>query len=98
MTLEQGFRLTTRALTVYSLFWLVDEILLLPADIHGLLHYVRPVSAVVQDPYWIRYYGWLSCERLIKISLSLWAATFFYCGGPTLRRFFGANAASVLEE
>ena len=97
MTSEQGFRMVTRALAIYSLFWLVDEILISPADVMGLLHHIRLLHTAHQmtryiyiddETYWVRYYAWLTCERTIKIGLSFWAAIWFYRGSPQLKKFF----------
>jgi len=97
MTSEQGFRMVTRALAIYSLFWLVEEILLSPPDVMGLLHHIRLLQTAHQmnrylyiddETYWVRDYAWRACERSIKIGLSLWAVIWFYRGSPRLKNFF----------
>jgi hypothetical protein len=95
MTTEQGFRLVTRALAIYSLFWLVDEIVLAPTDVVGLVHHLRLLGMardmgkyVSDETYWVRYYTELTCMRVIMAVLSLWMAMYFYRGGAALRKFF----------
>jgi len=104
MTSEQGFRLVTRALAVYSLFWLVDETLLYPNDIMGLLHHIRLLHTapqldryIAEETYWVRDYAWINCERAIKIGLSLWAAIWFYRGSPRLKKFLFADESQTVE-
>jgi hypothetical protein len=105
MTTEQGFRLVTRALTVFSLFWVVSEILYFPADVIGVAHHLQLLRMaremdkyVAEETYWVRYYAELVCMRIIMVTLSLWMALIFYQGGPRLRRFFLIDPASSSVE
>jgi hypothetical protein len=96
--------MVTRALAIYSLFWLVDEILLSPADVMGLLHHIHLLQTAPQvnryineEAYWVRDYAWVTCERVIKIGLSLWAAIWFYRGSPRLKKFFLPDESQSVE-
>ena len=96
--------MVTRALAIYSLIWLVDEILLSPTDVMGLLHHIRLLHSAPQlnryideETYWVRDYAWLTCERAIKIGLSLWAAIWFYRGSPRLKKFFLPDESQSVE-
>jgi hypothetical protein len=104
MTSEQGFRMVTRALAIYSLFWLVEEILLSPADVMGLLHHIRLLQIahdmnryIDEETYWVRYYAWHACERAIKIGLSFWAVIWFYRGSSQLKKFFLSDEPQPVE-
>ena len=95
MTKEQGFRLVTRALVVYFLFWVISDLVALPQDILPMARYWhRYVMAkqmnqfVSEETYWLRYYALRCCALIIEVTAWLWAAGWFYRGAPAIRRFF----------
>jgi hypothetical protein len=86
------------------LFWAATDILLLPSELHSLLHHLHERSAaatsvLTPEPhaqsvhdYWLRSYLLSLLSNLIRIVAWILAAGWFYRCGPRVQKFFLQSA------
>ena len=99
MTYEQGLRLTTRAIAVYFLFWVVTDLIQIPHEIVTIRHEMQETAIPKASASDYFYYDYLLrsavlslAENLLKIGLWLLAAlSFYHCSGRVQRFFGGAE-------
>ncbi len=100
MTYEQGIRIATRAIAVYLFAWAVSDAIDLPHIVIHLRHYLqlfnlfRSDGLGPQEPsvtYFLRVYAASLASTILRISLWLLAARWFYQCGPQVQRYFGLS-------
>ena len=91
MSSRQTVVLASRVLCVYLLFWVISNLVDLPADVFALHQYWS--VEISYDRHLMRLYS-LRLEALIlKTALELFFAGLFYCCGPRISQFLTGGSA-----
>jgi hypothetical protein len=92
---EQAALIASRLFVAYLLFWVIDDITLLPNEILSIVHYMRATGSVLgtntsmpQSSYFLRGDVIALLDNILHITLWLIAAGWFYRCGPRIRSFF----------
>lgn len=104
MTLNDGFRLITRALALCCIIWSVGTLLLIPTDVIGMMRHLQALRLaqqvgryVEEERYWTRYYSSLAFGRVLGLAVDLWLARWLYRGAAGVRKFFLPNEPQSAE-
>lgn len=91
MSSRQALILASRVICIYLLFWVVSNLIDLPADFLALHQHLSVLSPSSNDTYWSRYYS-LRLEALIlKTVVELFFAGLFYRCGPRVCQFLAGE-------
>jgi hypothetical protein len=97
LTHEQAILIASRLFVAYLLFWVIDDITLLPREILPVTHYMKATGSVLgtntslpQTSYLLRSYILDFLNNILHIALWLMAAGWFYRCAPRIRSFFAA--------
>ena len=100
LTREQAVLLLSRLLVAFLLFWVVDDVTLLPREALTIAHYIRETGSVLGTntsmpvtSYTLRYYALDLLANIFRIALWLIAAGWFYRCGPRIQKFFAPAPA-----
>ncbi len=91
----QVVRIASRICILYLLFWVIDDLTLLPRQILTVAHYMRTTGSVLGtntslpiSSYYLRLYALDLLANLLRIPLWLMAAGWLYRCGPRIQEFF----------
>lgn len=91
---ERVVLVASRLFVAYLLFWVVDDITLLPREVLSIMHYIHdPVSSYLLHGSILDILG-----NLLRMALWLMAAGWFYRCGPRIRDFFTVEAEEPAAE
>ena len=102
MTYQQGVRIVCRAISVYFLFWVVNDLISLPREATTVWYYWKEVSisgSATQaridtlSVHLLRTYGLTLTETVLKTALWALGASYFYRCRPGALRFLRADDA-----
>ena len=91
MTHTQAFRLCTRCVVLYLLFWVLVDTIELPREIMSVAHYWSVLRVGLDSPssaYFLRIDLFYLAANVFKICLWLCLATIFYKPGVKVQAFF----------
>jgi predicted secreted protein len=98
LTREQAVLLTSRLFAAYMLFWAIADFTAIPREILAITHYMKETASVLgintslpQTSYLQRSYILDLLASLLRITLWLMAAGWFYRCGPKISNFFFPN-------
>jgi hypothetical protein len=91
LTREPAVLVASRLFVAYLLFWVVDDITLLPRQVLSITHYIHQ-PASFYSTYMLRGYVLDLLGNVLRMTLWLMAAGWFYRCGPRIRDFFAARA------
>jgi len=99
ITREQAVLIASRVIVAYLLFWVIDDLTLLPHELISVTHYMRKTGSVLgtntslpETSYLLHYYIQELLGNVLRMALWLMAAGWFYRCGPRIRNFFAAGA------
>ena len=96
MSSRHAVVVASRVLCAFLIFWVVSNLIDLPANILELHHHLNALAAgsdVSYNRYWSRYYS-LHLEALsLKTVLEMFFAGVFYRCGPRISEFLTGEAA-----
>jgi len=99
LTRDQAVLLATRLVVAYLLFWIIDDITILPHELLSVAHYIKTTGSVLgantslpYSSYTLRYYMLDLFSNILRMALWLMIAGWFYRCGPRIRNFFAAGA------
>ena len=94
LTTRQAILIASRLFAVYLLFWVVVDITELPREIHSVVSYARTGTALgfsllggLHQSYLFRTYVFYLLGNILRISLWLMIAGWFYRCGPRIQNF-----------
>ena len=97
LTREQAILIASRLFVAYLLFWIIDDLTILPHELDSVAHYMKATGSVLgtntslpQTSYLLRGYILDFLNNILRIALWLMAAGWFYRCGPRIRNFFAA--------
>jgi hypothetical protein len=87
---ERNVVLVARAVALYLLCWMGNELLYLPSRVFELLHHLRnPIEHYRSaQQYWQDVYVLALCTTLIRIILLFVVAGWLYRCGPRVKAYF----------
>ena len=95
VTREQAILVASRVIAAYLLFWVFDDLTLLPHVLLPVAHYMHETGSVLgantrlpETTYFLRYYALDVLGNILRIAVLLMAARWFYRCGPRIRKFF----------
>lgn len=98
ITREQAIFVASRAFAAYLLFWAFDDLTLLPHVLLPVAHYMHETGSVLsantrlpETSYFLRYYVLDLLGNLLRITVLLMTARWFYRCGPRIKNFFAAE-------
>jgi hypothetical protein len=98
ITREQAILIASRVIVVYLLFWVIDDLTLLPRVLFSVAHYMRKTGSVLgtntslpETSNLLHYYIQELLGIVLRMTLWLMAAGWFYRCGPRIRDFFAAG-------
>ena len=98
LTREQAILIATRIVVAYLLFWVIDDITLLPHELLSVAHYMKATGSVLGtntsmplSSYTLRYYILDLLSNILRMTLWIMAAGWFYRCGPRIQAFFAAG-------
>jgi hypothetical protein len=98
LTREQVVQIVCRLFAAYLLFWVVVDIIELPRQTLDVVHLLnegsamgRSVLSAVKASFTTRIYILYLAANILRITLWLMAAGWFYRCGPRIQRFFAAE-------
>jgi hypothetical protein len=97
LTREQAVLIASRLFAAYLLFWVITDTIVLPRQIIDVVHTLnqstamgRSMLSAINAPSTMRLYIIYLTENVLRITLSLMAAGWFYRCTPRIRNFFAA--------
>jgi hypothetical protein len=98
LTREQAILIASRAFAAFLLFWVIDDITILPREIFAIAHYIHETASVLGTntslpgtSYLQRGYILDLLANVLRMALWLVGAGWFYRCGPSIQRFFAAE-------
>ena len=98
MTYERAVKIAARSIAMYLLFWAITDVVSVPNEIMSVSHEMKLVSmaknagahdAEVSQLYFLRSSVMYLAANVLRITLWVMAAGWFYRCGPAIQRFFG---------
>jgi hypothetical protein len=80
--------LASRAFALLLIMWALVECSYLPERLFALSRHISERSVMVSHDYWSRYYWIVTSFLALRIAALLFAAVFFWRGGPRVQAFF----------
>ena len=98
LTSEQAVLIASRVIVAYLLFWVFEDLTLLPREILPVAHYMQETGSVLGantrlpvTTYTLRFYMLGLLGLLVRMAVWLMAAGWFYRCGPRIQAFFAAE-------
>jgi hypothetical protein len=95
---EQAVLIASRLFAAFLLFWVIDDITILPRELFGIAHYMNESASVLgkntslpETSYVQRGYILDLLANLLRVALWLMGAGWFYRCGPSIQSFFAAE-------
>jgi hypothetical protein len=105
LTRDQAVLIASRLLAAFLLFWIIDDLTLLPHELLSVAHYMKTTGSVLGtntsmpvSSYELRYYMLDLFANVLRIALWLVAAGWFYRCGPRISSFFFPNPPAQTTE
>ena len=99
ITREHAILIASRIIAAYLLLWVIDDLTLLPRVLISVAHYMRQTGSVLgtntslsETSYLLHYYIQELLGIVLRMTLWLMAAGWFYRCGPRIRNFFAAES------
>ena len=96
MSSRQAVVLASRVICVFLVFWVVSNLVDLPADILGVRQHWNALAVspdISYERYWARYYLLRLEVLILKSALELFFAGAFYRCGPRISQFLAGEPA-----
>jgi len=104
LTREQAVLIACRVSVAYLLFWIIDDLTVLPHEILSVAHYMHETGSVLgantrlpDTTYLLRTYILELLANILRIALWVIAAGWFYRCGPRIHRYFAPESESETE-
>jgi hypothetical protein len=101
-TREQIVRIASRLMAAYLLFWVIDDITILPREIFAIAHYMHFTGSILgintrlpETSYDQRAYILDLLANILRTALWLVGAGWFYRCGPRIQRFFNPEVSPL---
>jgi hypothetical protein len=93
LTREQAVLIASRLFVAYLLFWVASDLISLPSEILTLNHELLGLSTFTATCY-ARSYVLSFAANVLRMTLWLMAAGWFYRCGPRIYRFFNSEEST----
>jgi hypothetical protein len=98
ITVDQAILIASRIIAAYLILWAIDDLTLLPRVFISVAHYMHKTGSVLgtntslpETSYLLHYYIQELLGIVLRMTLWLMAAGWFYRCGPPIQNFFTAG-------
>jgi hypothetical protein len=88
---KEAVTIASRALAIYFLAWLLNDLTFLPSHLFSLLHHERELVAPSGTTYWRDLERISLFFYVLRIAALFFAVQWFYRSGPAIHGYFMAS-------
>ena len=91
MTQAQAVRLACQVVVLYLLFWVISDLTALPREMLSVYEAWSFPALSARGSFYLREQILLLAANVLRMTMWLGLALWFYQGGPRVQRWFGAE-------